>query len=232
MKRYHQKLTLLYSLLVTISDSLTSEAKGGLKNMHLLKNNSTKITDKNSDSLKKEMNWEGKGSKNDPIIIEHLRDLPPILKFYKGRIHYHIKNLTIDKLTCHKTQNITIENNVIKYLKMEECFNLNLVNNKILKHKVAFTKGCAFIDNKIYNFEEFIKNQSTSLINPLSRQLMTPLGCCLYFLIISSVLSWAYTWIIGLCLIGLLFYLNLSRYAKDRRIKEKPENSFVNNVEI
>jgi len=200
--------------------------------MNLLKNNITKITDKNSEALKKEMRWEGTGSKTDPIIIEHLRDLPPILKFYKGRLHYHIKNLTIDKLTCHKTQNITIENNVINYLKIEECYNLNLVNNKILKRKVAFTKGCAFIDNKIYHIEEFIKNQSTTLINPLSRQLMSPLGCCLYFLIISSILSWSYTWFIGLCLIGLLFYLNLSRYAKDKRIEDKPENSYVNNVEI
>ena len=200
--------------------------------MHLLKNNITKITDKNSEALKKEMNWEGKGSKTDPIIIEHLRDLPPILKFYKGSLHYHIRNLSIDKLTCLKTQNITVENNIIKYLKIEECYNLMLVNNKILKHKVAFTKGCAFIDNKIYYFEEFIKNQSATLINPLSRQLMTPFGCFLYFFIISSVLSWAYTWPIGLCLIGLLFYLNYSRYAKDKRIKEKPENSFVNNVEI
>ena len=200
--------------------------------MNLLKNNITKITDKNIEALKKEMNWEGKGSKTDPIIIEHLGDLPSSVKIYKGSLHYHIRNLSIDKLTCLKSQNITIENNVINYLKIEECYNLMLVNNKILKHKVAFTKGCAFIDNKIYNFEEFIKNQSTALINPLSRQLMTPLGCFLYFLIISSILSWAYSWHIGLCLIGLLFYLNLSRYAKDRRIKEKPENSFVNNVEV
>lgn len=203
-----------------------------MKNIHILKNNNTKITDKNSEALKIEMNWEGKGSSTDPIIIEHLGDIPPRLKIYKSKLHYHIKNLSIDKLTCQKTHNITIENNVINYLKIEECYNLNLVNNKILKHKVAFTKGCAFIDNKIYNIEEFIKNQSTTLINPLSRQLMSPLGCCLYFLIISSVISWSYTWFIGLCLIGLLVYLNLSRYAKDKRIKDKPENSYVNNVEI
>ncbi len=200
--------------------------------MHLRKNKITKISDKHSEALKKDMNWEGNGSKTDPIIIEHFGDLPPILKIYKSNLHYHIKNLTIDELTCHKTQNITIENNVIKYLKIDECYNLILANNKILKHKVAFTKGCTFVDNKIYHIEEFIKNQSTTLINPVSRQLMTPLGFCLYFLIISSILSWAYTWYIGLCLLALLFYLNYSHYAKDRRIKEKPENSFVNNVEI
>ena len=200
--------------------------------MRLLKNKIIKITDKTSKALKKKMNWQGNGSKNDPIMIEHLGDLPPILKIYKSSLHYHIKNLSIDKLTCHKSQNITIENNVIKYLKIEECYNLILVNNKILKHKVAFTKGCAFIDNKIYHIEEFIKNQSTTQINPVSRQLMTPLGCCLYFLLISSIISWAYTWFIGLCLIALLFYLNYSRYARDKRIKEKPENSCVNNVEI
>ncbi len=176
--------------------------------MHLRKNKITKISDKNSEALKKKMNWEGNGSKTDPIIIEHLRDLPPSLKIYKSSLHYHIKNLSIDKLMFHKTQNITIENNVIKYLKIEECYNLILANNKILKHKIAFTKGCAFIDNKIYHIEEFIKNHSTTQINPVSRQLMTPLGCFLYFLIISSILSWAYTWPIGLCLIGLLFYLN------------------------
>jgi len=200
--------------------------------MHLRKNKITKISDKNSEALKKNMNWEGNGSKTDPIIIEHLGDLPPILKIYKSSLHYHIKNLSIDKLMCHKTQNITIENNVIKYLKIEACYNLILANNKILKHKIAFTKGCAFIDNKIYHIEEFIKNHSTTQINPVSRQLMTPLGCCLYFLIISSVLSWSYTWPTGLCLIGLLFYLNYSSYTKNKRIEEKPDNSYVNNIEI
>ena len=178
------------------------------------------------------MNWKGNGSKSDPIIIENLRELTPSLKIYKSNLHYHIKNLTLDKLMCYKTQNITIENNVIKNLKIEQCYNLILINNKIIKHKIAFTKGCAFIDNKLYHYEEFIKSQAATLITPLSRQLMTPLGCCLYFFIISSALSWAYTWPIGLCLIGLLFYLNYSRYVKDNRIKEKPENSYVNNVEI
>ena len=178
------------------------------------------------------MNWEGHGSKLDPIVIEHLGDLPLIVKIYRTRLYYNIINLTIDKLTCHNTQNITIENCTIKHLEIEGCYNITLINNNILKHKIGFSKGNTFVDNKIAQIEKFKQNLYTTQINPLGRQLMSPLTCCLYFLAISFFVSATPLWFIGFIPVGLLFFLNYSTYAKNKRMQDKPDNIYVNNVEV
>ena len=200
--------------------------------LELRKSKITKISDKTIEPLKNERKWKGNGSKLDPIIIERVEILPVIIKIHKSSLYYHIKNLEIDKLTCRNTQNITIENCTIKHLEIEGCYNFSLVNNVILKHKISFTKGSTFIDNKIAQFEKFKQNHFSTQLNPLGRQLVNPLTCCLYFLIISTFLSWSYSWFIGLILTGLLLYLNYSIYAKNNRIKDKADNIYVNNGEI
>ena len=205
---------------------------GNEKNLKRRKLKITKISDKTIESLKNEMSWEGNGSKIEPIVIEHLGNLPVTVKINRSSLYYHIKNLTIDMLTCRNTQNITIENCTIKHLEIEGCYNMTLIKNNILKHKIVFTKGCAFIDNKFAQIEKLKQNYYTTQGNPIGRQVTNPLTCCLCFLIISSFLSWDYSWYIGLILIGLLFYLNYSVYAKIKRIQDKPDNIYVNNVEI
>jgi len=192
----------------------------------------TKISDKTIESLKNNLNWDGSGSKLEPILIDNLGSLPLNVKIYKSSLYYNIKNLTIDELTCRNTQNITIENCTIKHLEIRGCYNMTLVNNKILKHKITFTKGSTFIDNKIAQIEKFKQNLYVTQVNPIGRQVTNPLTCCLCFLIISTFLSWDYSWFIGLILIGLLFYLNYSVYAKIKRIQDKPDNIYVNNVQI
>jgi len=192
----------------------------------------TKISDKTIESLKNELNWDGNGSKLEPILIDNLGSLPLTVKIYKSSLYYNIKKLTIDKLICRNTKNITIENCIIKHLEIHGCYNVTLVNNKILKHRIAFTKGSNFIDNKIAQIEKFKQNLYTTQVNPLGRQLMTPPTCCLCFIAVSIFIAATPFWFIGFVPIGVLFFLNYSTYAKLRRIEDKPDNVYINNVEV
>ena len=178
------------------------------------------------------MKWKGHGSKLEPIVIEHLKHQPVIVKIYRSNLYYYIKNLTIDKLTCRNTKNITIENCTIKYLKIEGCQNITLVNNKILKHKIVFTKGSTFIDNKIAQIENLKQNKYTTLGSPLSRQLRNPLYCCLYFVAISAFISGIRYWFFGIIPFVIVIYLNYKTYAKNKKIEGKPDNIYVNNGEF
>lgn len=209
-----------------------NQLNGNEKFWEWRKSKITKITDKTIEFLKNNMNWEGHGSKLDPIVIEHLGNLPVVLKIYRSSLYYNLKNLSLDKLICRNTQNISIENCTIKHLEIEGCYNMTLVNNKIIKHKIEFTNGSTFIDNKMVQCEKFKHNLYISQVNPLGRQLMNPLNWCLYFLTISFFVSTTPLWFIGFIPVGLLFFLNYSTYAKIRRIENKPDNVYLNNVEL
>lgn len=178
------------------------------------------------------MKWKGNGSKLEPIVIEHLGYQPVIIKIYRSNVYYYIKNLTIDKLTCRNIKNITIENCTIKHLKIEGCQNITLVNNKILKHKIVFTKGSTFIDNKIAQIENLKQYKYTPLGIPLNMHTTNLLYCCLYFVAISALISGTSSWFIGIILFGIGFFFNYSTYAKNKRIEGKPDNIYVNNVDL
>ena len=192
----------------------------------------TKISDKTIESLKDELNWDGNGSKFEPILIENLGSLPLSLKIYKNSLYCNIKNLTINELICRNTQNITIENCTINQLEIHGCYNLTLVNNNILKHRIAFTKGSNFIDNKIAQIEKFKQNLNATQVNPLGRQFMSPITCCLCLTAVSIFIADPPLWFFGFIPIGVLFFLNYSTYAKLRRIEDKPDNIYANNVEL
>jgi len=216
-------------------ESIILESKSAIwdeKNLKRLKLKITKISDKTIEALKNKLNWKGNGSKLEPIVIEHLGNLPLTVKINRSSLYYHIKNLTIDKLTCRNTQNITIENCTIKHLEIEGCYNMTLVNNKILKHKIVFTKGSTFIDNKISQIEKLKQNYYTTQPNPIGSQVTNPLTCCLCFLTFSAFISETFYWFIGFIPFGLLLFLNYSTYAKNKRIEDKPDNIYVNNVEV
>ena len=209
-----------------------NQVYGSEKNWERRKLKSTKITDKTIEALKNKMNWEGNGSKLEPIVIEHLGDLPLIVKIYRNSLYYEIKNLTIDKLTCRNTQNITIENCTIKHLEIEGCYNMSLVNNKILKHKIRFTRGCTFSDNKISQIEKIKQYSFTTQGIPLKGNLSNLLTCCLYFVAFLILLTGTFFWFIGFILLLLLIFVNYSTYAKNKRTVDKPNNIYANNVEV
>ena len=196
------------------------------------KSKKTQISDKKINSLKTEKGWLGKGSNIEPIIIDDLRDLRPKLRIRRSTLHYNIKNLFIYNLSCRYTQNIAIENCTIYKLEIKGCYNMILINNKILNYKIVDSKGNSFIGNKLSQIQKLKKNDDKLVINPLSRQIGSPLTCFLAFTAASAFLSGTVYWFMGFIPIGLLALMNYLTYTRRKRIKDKKENLYVNNTEL
>jgi len=201
-------------------------------NIKRKKNKKTRISDKTINSLKSEKGWSGKGSDIDPIIIDDLKYLRPNLRICRSTLHYNFKNLFIYYLSCRYTQNITIENCTIYKLEIKGCYNMTLLNNKILNHKIVDSKGNTFIGNKLSQIQKLKKNDDKPAINPIGRQMVSPLTCCLIFILISNFFSGTVFWLIGFIPLGLLALRNYLTYTRRKRIKDKKENLYVNNTEL
>jgi len=109
---------------------------------------------------------------------------------------------------------------------------MTLLNNKILNHKIVDSKGNTFIGNKLSQIQKLKKNDDKPAINPLYRQGVTPLTCCLAFTAISAFLSGTIYWFMGFIPFGLLALMNYLTYTRSKRIKDKKENVYVNNTEL
>lgn len=201
-------------------------------NIKRKKTGKTRISDKTIHSLKSEKGWLGKGSDIDPIIIDDVGKLRPNLMIHRNTLHYNIKNLIIYSLSCRYTQNITIENCTIFKLEIKGCYNVSLLNNKILNYKIEGSKGNTFIGNKLSQIQKLKRNDERLAISPLSRQIGSPLTCCLAFTAASAFLSGTVFWFTGFIPLGLLALMNYLTYTKSKRIKDKKENLYVNNSEL
>ena len=210
-----------------------NQHKAIIKNLKPKRFHKTQISDKKINSLKTKKGWPGKGSKFEPIIIDNLRDLSLNLRIYRSTLHYYIKNLFIYKLSCRYTQNITIENCTIYQLEIKGCYNMTLLNNKILNHKIVYSKGNTFIDNKLSQIQKLKKNDRKTGIYPLGKNYLSPLTCCLSFMAASAILSGIDGgFIVFIISIGLLIFMNYITYFRNKRIKDKKENFYVNNTDL
>ena len=201
-------------------------------NIKQKKNKKTRISDKTINSLKSAKGWSGIGSDIDPIIIDDLKNLHPNLMLHRSTLHYAIKNLIIYNLSCRYTQNIAIENCTIYKLEIKGCYNITLENNKILNFKIVDSKGNTFIGNKLSQIQNLKENIDKLAISPLSRQIGSPLNCCLAFTAASAFLSGTVFWYIGFIPLGLLALMNYLSYTRSKRIKDKKENSYIDNTEL
>ncbi len=193
----------------------------------------TQISDKKINSLKIKKGWQGKGSELEPIIIDDLRDLNPNLRIHRSTLHYYIKNLFIYKLSCRYIQNITIENCSIYHLEIKGCYNMTLLNNNIVNLKIVYSKGNAFIDNKISQIQNLKKNENKTEIYYPEKKYSTPLTSCLIIIAISAILAGTSSWFIGFIIpIGLLILIYYLTYFRNKRIKDKKENFYDNNTDL
>ena len=203
-----------------------------IKNLKLKRFHKTQISDKKIKSLKIKKDWQGVGSKVEPIIIDDLRNLHPNLKIHHSTLHYYIRNLFIYTLSCRYTQNITIENCTIYRLEIKGCYNMSLLNNKILNFKIVHSKGNAFIDNKVSQRHKLKKDDDKTVIYLPSRKYLSPLTCCLSYIALSALLAGTTFWFIGFIPIILLTTMNYLTYFRRKRTKDKKQNFYVNNTDL
>ena len=99
--------------------------------------------------FQKKLNWSGKGTKDDPIIIESVKGLKELLRFSKIRSYIIIRNITLCELKIRYCKNISIQNCNIYYFWIEFCHDITVKSSSIVHFNVEFSKNCIFSNNNL-----------------------------------------------------------------------------------
>ncbi len=99
---------------------------------------------------KANIDWKGKGSQNDPIVIDDNIDLPLNIRFMTGDLYIHIRNIDINVLVLDNSHNIIIEDSVLSKIKLIKCNNVIIRENLIRNMKIFFGRDNIIEKNRIY----------------------------------------------------------------------------------
>ena len=186
---------------------------------------------------KEKMNWKGKGTAGDPIIIDNLSGFPPYFKFKKTTSHVILENVTFYDLYCSRVENMTIRNCMMKELSLSYCINVNLSNNKIIEFKSRFTRGSQYenneigsdaltkLDSKFYDKEKFATKNNLSVLCIL---MIGPIGYSLVNAIFIEPLYWSLFTIF----VTIVFFMIIIYFRIKKRITsflQYPANILTNN---
>jgi len=180
------------------------------------------------------MGWKGKGSQDDPIIIDNVDGLEPNVWVHKSTLHYIIRNVIIYKLTIENTQNILIENCKVERLEIEGSHNVHIKNNEIDDLKVVFSKDCTFENNRITGIalerlkSKFFDRLMPAIIRFLELVIVIFLSLASFLFTLQTTLYFVVSpSMVLLCVvIGLLVY---KWERQKKRTKDMPENILINN---
>ncbi|MFX1446045.1 MAG: hypothetical protein ACFFHV_21760 [Promethearchaeota archaeon] len=109
------------------------------------------INEKNLIKFQKNLNWEGSGTKEDPIIIENLAGLKDLLRFKKIKSYIVIRNISLCELQIRHSANLTVQNCVVYYFMMEYCHNLLVEKSSIVHFDVEISNGNIFRNNNLHD---------------------------------------------------------------------------------
>lgn len=187
------------------------------------------IRNRSVDSLKSKMGWKGKGSKEDPIIIDNVEGLKPTLIFTTHNLFFILKNIIVYKLLCNKTENITIENCEIYELEINGSYNLKIINNSIFSLKVNFLRASVVKNNEIHghNIDKIDFDESERRMKVAAGGITCVLVMMLFLVFYIPYNDISFWWLsvmfLGIC-IGLIFLINLITSGW-RRIRSKGGNT-------
>jgi len=106
---------------------------------------------------KENLNLQGNGTKNDPIIIDEKANIPVNLIFKTDDLYIFIKNTNIGFVVFDKCKNITIEDSIVLTLKMKSCQNITVQNNIIKDIKNYYGFNIIVENNRIHSFSNVHK---------------------------------------------------------------------------
>lgn len=102
------------------------------------------------DKNKTSVGWKGKGTQNEPIVIDDSIDLPLNIKFMTGDLYIHIRNVDINVLVLDKCQNVIVEDSILSKIKIVKCNNVIIRENLIRDMKIFFGHENIIEKNRIY----------------------------------------------------------------------------------
>ncbi|MFX1469871.1 MAG: hypothetical protein ACFFB8_14540 [Promethearchaeota archaeon] len=115
------------------------------------------------EEIEKEFN--GSGTKEDPIIIDHSEVLPPSFEIFESMLYITIKNCEFKHVALYYSENITIENCKFKILEMYQNSNIIIKDLMCSASILSQCNNCQII-NSVYTREFcFFKSHNNSLKN-------------------------------------------------------------------
>ncbi len=99
---------------------------------------------------KANIDWKGKGTHNEPIVIDDRIDLPLNIRFMTGDLYIHIRNIDINILVLENCQNIIVEDSILSKIKVIKCNNVVIRKNLIRDMKIFFGRDNIIEKNRIY----------------------------------------------------------------------------------
>jgi hypothetical protein len=100
---------------------------------------------------KANIDWKGKGTQNEPFVIDDRIDLPLNIRFMTGDLYIHIRNIDINILVLENCQNIIVEDSILSKIKILKCNNVIIRENLIRDMKIFFGRDNIIEKNRIYS---------------------------------------------------------------------------------
>lgn len=163
------------------------------------------------------MGWKGKGTQNEPYVIENGENMILDLTARTGDIYIHISNLSFANLTLVNCQNILITNCTIYSLHLGGCKNVIIRDCSLMKVSQLLSRGNTFANNEILD-ESYTRLMSNS--NERNNTILLSIAITLTIIItfdcftdiFSSNVQWiTYTFIVVglLSIAGFLYFIIL-----------------------
>jgi len=188
------------------------------------------------DSLIVELGWNGEGTKNNPIIVNNLSSLPPIIRFVNLTTHIIFKNLTIERIMFVKCRNITVQGCQIQLLRLLSSQDIVVKNNTINAFGITLGGNNLIAQNRIHrnnfsnakkrSFEKMV-NRGLLLVVVIIIILVAPL---LIFVTIMLNTPWMLYFVFSIVLMPLSFYFYWI-FIRNRS-RNLPPNQFEGNIAI
>lgn len=109
-----------------------------------------------------EIECEGSGTKEDPLIIESSEVLPKVIYLRHNNYFIHIKNLEKRYISLYNCQNITLADCQLKYLDVGYCS--KIIIKRLLINKLFRLSSSNYVLIEDSNIGKFKLKQSTSNI--------------------------------------------------------------------
>lgn len=163
---------------------------------------------------KANIDWKGKGTQNEPIVIDDRIDLPLNIRFMTGDLYIHIRNIDINVLVLDNSHNIIIEDSILSKIKLIKCNNIIIRENLIRDMKIFFGRDNIIEKNRIYT----ILNLHSSIYLALTIALFSGLLVILSYIENFYVLRYIGVFLLFISVIAVLF-----------EITEKKDTRFLTN---
>ena len=171
--------------------------------------------------------WKGKGTQNEPIIIDDSIDLPLNVRFMTGDLYIHIRNIDINVLVLDNCQNIIVEDSILSKIKLVKCNNVIIRENLIRDMKIFFGRDNIIEKNRIYG----LLNLSSFTYLALNIALISGLLVVLSYIEGFYILRYIGVFLLFIGVIAVLFEITEKKDTRFLPTKLK-NNEFIKLVEV